>query len=96
MCIYLCSLDLNGTPSVKTLHIHTMKSGRRRQADALKMKTITEADLIPPYKVSLHDYKQLWHRGSIRKTIRALYENDKAAYLAAYQAVKSDFFSEQE
>jgi hypothetical protein len=60
------------------------------------MKTITEADLIPPHKISLHDYKQVWHRGSIRKRIRALYKNDKAEYLAAYRGVKPDFFSEQE
>jgi hypothetical protein len=61
------------------------------------MKTITEADLIPPHKISLHDYKQVWHRGSIRKEIWPLYKNDKAVYIAAYRGVnKTDFFSEQE
>ena len=69
---------------------------RRRQADAPRMKTITEADLIPPHKISLHDYKQLWHHGSIRKRIWALYKNDKAECIAAYLGVKPDFFSEQE
>lgn len=71
-----------------------MKSINR--AYALRMKTITEADLIPPHKISLHDYKQLWHRGSIRKRIWALYKNDKAEYIAAYRGAKPDFFSEQE
>jgi hypothetical protein len=66
------------------------------RADAPKIKTITEADLIPPHKISLHDYKQLWHHGSIRKRIWALYKNDKAEYIAAYRGVKPDFFSEQE
>lgn len=60
------------------------------------MKAITEADLVPPHKISLHDYKQLWHHGSMKKRIRALYRNDKAEYIAAYRGVKPDFFSEQE
>jgi len=60
------------------------------------MKTITEADLIPPHKITFHDWKQLWHHGSIRKRIWALSKNDKAEYIAAYRGVKPDFFSEQE
>ena len=60
------------------------------------MKTITAVDLIPTHKISLHDYKQLWHHGSIRKRIWALYKNDKAEYIAACREVKPDFFSEQE
>jgi hypothetical protein len=61
-----------------------------------KMKTITEADLIPPHKISFHDYKQVWHHGSIRKRIWALYKN-KAEYIAAYRGVnKPDFLTEQE
>jgi len=71
-------------------------SRRNRQADARKMKTITEADLIPPHKISLHDYKQLWHHGSIKKRIWTLYKNDKAEYIAACRGVKPDFSSEQE
>jgi len=93
MCIYLYSLDHNGISSLKVLHIHIMRSRRAYAA----METITEADLIPPHKISLHDYKQLWHHGSIKKRIWALYKNDKAEYLAAYRGInKPDFFSGQE
>jgi hypothetical protein len=81
---------------MKTITEADLMSRPSRQAGAPKMKSITEADLIPPHKISLHDYKQLWHNGSIRKRIWALYKNDKAKYIAAYRGIKPDFFSEQE
>jgi hypothetical protein len=98
VCINFFSLDPNGISLINALHTHIyiyiiMRSRRAYAA----METITEADLIPPHKRSLHDYKQLWHHGSIKTRIWALYKNDKAEYIAAYRPkVKPDFFSEQE
>lgn len=60
------------------------------------MKTITEADLISPHKMNLNNYKNQWHRGSMKKRLRALYENNKVSYTAAYRPEKPDFYSEQE
>lgn len=94
MCIHLYSLDPTGDSPIR-LCISTMPH-RNRQANPPKLKTITEADLVPPHKISHHDYKQLRYHGSMRDRIWALYKNDKAEYIAACREVKPDFFSEQE
>lgn len=60
------------------------------------MKVITEEDLIPPHKIPLYQYRNLWFRGPMRKRLRALYKKSHAAYIAAYQPAKPDFCSEQE
>lgn len=85
------------TSQIKASHVQLI-CRRSRLVDTRKMKIscITEADLIPPHKISLHHYKQLWHHGSMKKRIRALYRNNKEAYFASFRPAKPDFCSEQE
>lgn len=94
MCIYSYSLDSKEIPSIRALHIHHVPS--KSSSRCVEDEDHHWSRSNTPHKISLRDYKQLWHHGSIRKRIWALYKNDKTEYIAAYRGIHPDFFNEQE